>query len=330
MKNTPFITWDLQEIIASLVNHHPEIKEIYLFGSRAYKTGSLRSDVDLLAITDGQLSFSMVNSWLHDEYPPVDLFTSYDRENAMSVVNGSTVAFRKGGKYKDLMDQLDAIMLWDSTNLYSATYSDWKFQTANNVSFQMSIIPSYPMLDFDETLNNALANLEASGIKTYFAGSSWPEIAQSITNIVLRAMKKPVEFQKKARSYRFDQIKMDNEYDFHNMILGVLRPIFPDITMDPFMVRIDGAEKKADFGIANNKIVIEAKWIDDTSKKATVIKTLDGLGNFYSENSNVKVLIFLILYKSSVDVNEEMLNDKFSKMYSTPPVIVKFIKNEYE
>ena len=330
MNNANFITWDLLEIVDDLIIHHSKIKSLYLFGSRAYKTNSMRSDIDILAITEGVISMSEVNLWLHDKYPPVDLFLSYDEMNAMSVVNGSVVSFRNTGKYDDLIQQLDAIELWDRERGLSTDYTEWNFQTANNVIFQMSIIPSYPMINFNEALTNAMANLEASGIKTFFAGSTWRDISYSIIDIIETVMTKPIKYQRRARLFSFDLIKIYNEYDFQNLIHLTLRPIFRDIEPENVVIRIDGSEKKADFGIANNKIIIETKWIDSISKKAEVIKTLDGLKNFYSENVNVRCLIFIILYKSTIDIDQMLLNYKFSYEKSMPQIIVRFIENMYD
>ena len=330
MCNSKFITWNLQDIINELVLHHPEIIRVYLFGSRAYKTGSFRSDIDILAVTEEPIAVAAVNSWLHEQYPPVDLFTTYDEKNASSVINGSVIKFNKNGKHNDLFEQLDAILLWEKSKGFSVSFSDWNIQTLNNITFQMSIIPSYPMANFDETLKNAMANLEASGIKTFFAGSSWQEIAQSITKMIEISMKKPSNYSKKAKSYSFDILKIKNEYDFQNMIHTILRPVFTDIYPENCVITIDGNKKNADFGIADNKIIIEAKWINDTNKKNEVLKTLAGLSEFYSENSNVKCLIFLILYGSNVELDEVMLNYKFSYEKSTPQIIVRFIKNEFE
>ena len=330
MQNAKYLIWNLKDIINELSIKHPEIMEMYLFGSRAYKTESVRSDIDILAFTCSPIAPVKVNEWLHEKYPPVDLFTSYDGIYAISVVNGSKVSFRNDGRNANLQQQLDAILLWTRDFGFSNSYLDWNIETANNITFQMSIIPSYPMTNFDETLKNAMANLEASGIKTYFAGSTWQEITYSITNMIENAMKKPKSFQKKAKSYSFDTIKLQNEYDFQNMILSILRPIYLDISPENFMIRIDGADKMADFGIANNQIVIEAKWIDTNSKKAEVLKTLAGLKNFYSENSNVKCLLFLILYKSDIVIDTTLLEYKFSFEKSNPQIIVRFIKNEYE
>lgn len=330
MRNARFLIWDLKEIINDLVRHHPKIKSVYLFGSRAYQTNSMRSDIDILAITDSILPASDVNRWLHDKYPPVDLFLSYDGLNAMSVVNGSVVFFRGDGRYKNLVQQLDAIRLWDKENGFSGEYSGWNIQTANNITFQMSIIPSYPMVNFTKTLNNAMANLEASGIKTYFAGCTWQDIAYSITNIIETVMTKPANYQRKAKSYSFDLLKIRNEYDFRNLIHQALRPIFKDISPENVVIRIDGSDKKADFGIGNNKIIIETKWIDSLSKKAEVIKTLEGLKNFYSENVNVRCHIFLIVYKATVDIDKTLLDYKFSYEKSAPQIIVRFIENVYD
>jgi predicted nucleotidyltransferase len=41
-------TYDLRELTGGLTKAFPEIEALYLFGSRRYRTGSLRSDVDIL------------------------------------------------------------------------------------------------------------------------------------------------------------------------------------------------------------------------------------------------------------------------------------------
>jgi hypothetical protein len=41
-------TYDLRELTGELTNIFPEIEALYLFGSRRYRTGSLRSVVDIL------------------------------------------------------------------------------------------------------------------------------------------------------------------------------------------------------------------------------------------------------------------------------------------
>ena len=330
--NTPFLAWDLHEIVSAITGHHPEIIKMYLFGSRAYKTNSFRSDIDILAITDSiPISDVEVNSWLHEEYPPVDLFCSYDSQVARSVINGSCIHYRKDNDrgYCNLSDQLDARLLWDKRNGFSSDFSDWIQQTLNGIDYKMSIIPSYPIPDFSKTVDEALQSLEASGIKTYFAGSTRIEISESIIRLIEIGLKKPVKFQNKANKFSYDQLKIENEYDFQNFIQFILRPVFPDITPEPFMITIDGNKKYADFAVSSGRIVIEAKWLDTPNKKNSILKTIRGLSDFYTQNPNTTSLIFLVLYKKEVSLDKYALEQEFSFEKSTPPIFVRFMESDY-
>lgn len=324
--------WDLQEIVEELTDHYPIINQVYLFGSRAYQTNSLRSDIDLLAITNGEaLIDSEINSWLPHKYSPVDLFWTYDGIVARSSANGSIISFRKDDlrKYKDLPEQLDAIVLWDKEHgFYEGTHL--KQRALRDISFPMSVIPSKAEDDPAKTMDNAIQRIEESGVNTFFAGSTIDEISKTIIDILQIGMEKPKRFQEKAKSFSYNTIKLTNEYDFHNYIHFLLRPIFKDIEWEPVMVIIDGNSKKADFGLNRNQIIIEAKWIDSTTKKAEVLKTLDGLKSFYGENPQVRSLIFLILYSSTVEIDEVVLTDRFTQEYSNPPIFIRFISNTYE
>lgn len=326
-----FTVWDLRRIITAIHEHHDEVSQIYLFGSRSYKTNSLRSDIDLLAITDVPIADVEVNVWLHDEYPPVDLFCSYDSVVAKSVTNGSCIWFDQKNTrgYQDLPDQLDAKLLWTKEDSFSDQYSDWFQKTVNGIDFPMSIIPLLPVEEPAETVNKALAALEASGIKTYYAGNSLGEISQSIIKLIEAGLQKPKQYQKKAKKFSFDSIAIENEYDFQNLIHFLLRPIFPDITSEPFEIQIDGNKKFADFALAHSKIVIEAKWIDTISKKADVLKTLMGLADFYTQNPNIRCLIIVALYKSNVSLDSASLNYQFSFERNNPPIYVRFLKSDY-
>jgi len=331
-KNTLFITWDLREIVSDICRHHEEVSHIYLFGSRAYKTNSFRSDIDLLVFTDNiPIPDVTINAWLHDKYPPVDLFCSYDSVVAKSVINGSCIKFDSKNirGYQSLADQLDAKLLWTKEENFSEQFFDWIQQTINGTNFQMSIIPSYPIPDFTQTVHEALASLEASGIKTYYTGSSINEISQSIIKLIEVGLQKPTHYQRRARSFSFGSIKMENEYDFQNLIHFLMRPIFSDIISEPVEIEIDGNSKYADFALMHSQIVVEAKWIDTTNKKAEVLKTLKGLADFYTQNPNVRSLIMVVLCKSNVELDTVLLEHQYSFEKSTPPIYVRFLKSEY-
>lgn len=332
MNNTAFLTWDLKEIVTEISKKHPEITQVYLFGSRAYKTNSFRSDIDLLAISNNvPVSDASVNAWLHKAYPPVDLFCSYDSVVAKSVINGSCIQFDCGNKwgFKTLFEQLDAKLLWDKESGFANNFSGWIQQTLNGVDYKMSIIPSYAIPDFSDTVNKALQTLEASGVKTYYAGSSLTEISESIIKLIETGLTKPTKYQARASNFSYDKITIKNEYDFQALIQFVLRPIFPDINPEPFMINFDGNSKFADFAIMNNKIIIEAKWIDTAGKKNDVIKTIEGLSSFYTNNPNIQSLLFLVLHKKSVQIDQAALGHIFSFEKSTPPIYVRFMSSDY-
>lgn len=136
---------------------------------------------------------------------------------------------------------------------------------------------------------------------------------------------------KKANSFSFDLLKINREYDFQNLIQLILRPVFPSIQPEPVQIKIDNNNKIADFSIYDNKIIIEAKYIYDTSSKNSVLKTINGLADFYSTNSNVKSIIFLVLYNPDVQLDRVQLEGKFSNYSSNNlPIYISFIENIYK
>ena len=120
----------------------------------------------------------------------------------------------------------------------------------------------------------------------------------------------------------------NNEYDFQNLIHLILRPVFPGIEVEPFEIKFDENKKYADFALCKNKIVIEAKWIDTTSKKEAVLKTIKGLKDFYSRNGNIECLIFLILYDTSLNIDKSKIESEYSNEYSGKPIFIRLFENK--
>ncbi len=323
------IVWNLREISEKLIEWLPVI-ELYLFGSRGYQTNSLRSDIDVLAVIpeDQSIHTAELNRLIHDSFPPVDLFYTYDGKRASSIANGSSIIFRANG-YRDLPEQLDAIKLWSKNDGFS-DHVPWEQKALRDISFAMSIVPSSNDNNPSQKIEYALEQLEKSGIRTFFAGSSIFDISKTILQMIKKGFSKPKTFQKKAKNFSFDTIKLQNEYDFQNYIHMLLRPVFSDIEPEPVMVKIDGNNKKADFGLHNNQIIIETKWIDSTSKKEEVLKTLHGLQNFYKENPMIQSLLFMVLYSKNVELDEVILQARFEKELSGCPTFIRFFKNVYE
>jgi len=106
-KTTKF---DLKLLLEKVVSNQPKIEEIYLFGSRAYRTGSLRSDCDLLVKTSpgGNVRSSDLRDFAMQNCPALDFFIAADGR-ATSCMNDSYV---RSASFEELVAKLDAIKLW--------------------------------------------------------------------------------------------------------------------------------------------------------------------------------------------------------------------------
>lgn len=318
--------YNLKEIVNTITRLVDTVEDVYLFGSRAYKTCSLRSDIDLLIISNIDIPDIPLRDEVHQLYPPVDLFISTNYKSAKSMMNGSVLNLRK--QYDSIINQIDAILLWSRESGFNDEgFYDWNQNTKKDADFKMSILPSYPVTDVNKNICNILQGLHNAGIYTFFAGTDYNEIAQTIINVIDCTFIMPQKYAKKAKNFSYDCIKIKQEYDFQNLVHMILRPMFPDIEPEPVEVIIDGNKKAADFGLLRNKIVIEAKHITDNSKKLEVLKTLDGLDKFYCENPNIQALAFLILYEEGTNVDPVILEGRYTDKFRSTPIFTKFIKN---
>lgn len=104
---------DLAVIINELVTYMPNcIGEIYLFGSRAYKTNSTRSDIDLIILFK-EKEDKLLLKVFSDTHNYLDFFIG-TKEYIHSLVNDSTIKLKDG--YVSLIEQLDAVLLWNEKN----------------------------------------------------------------------------------------------------------------------------------------------------------------------------------------------------------------------
>lgn len=92
MKHQTFQYWDLKKIIEAINSKFADINKVFLFGSRAYKTNSPRSDIDLLVYSDKPIPNSEIVEWLNAMFPPIDFFKTTDMKIAESAINGSAIS----------------------------------------------------------------------------------------------------------------------------------------------------------------------------------------------------------------------------------------------
>jgi nucleoside phosphorylase len=102
-------TVQLPRVLEALVEVIDGLETIYLFGSRRHRTGSVRSDIDLL-VTGEQLRMKnkdVSEIWAIE--PFLDIFI-VQGGGAVSQANGSRI---EGESADALVDVLDAIQVWD-------------------------------------------------------------------------------------------------------------------------------------------------------------------------------------------------------------------------
>lgn len=314
--------WDLKETINALLEKADSIEEVYIFGSRARRTNSYRSDIDLLVYTPRALAAVDFAQWINDEHNPVDLFETNDHKNARSLINGSSIFSAEG----TVESKLDAVLIWSRNKKYNNSFDGWMQQTLLSANFAMTILPIPG--DITSTARRFAAELLEVGLPNTNIGAGWREIGQGIARIVAAALDARFKLRTNASNITSESIKIANEYDFQNFIYFVLKPWLPTLEAEPYIVKFDGQEKRADFAIEGKSLVIEAKHIRDPGTKAAVLKTLSGLCNFYQVNPNLKSLLFLILVDQDVDIDANLIRSQFSRVDNDPPIIVDVLYNK--
>lgn len=125
---------DLKTHIESLSKIN-SVLEIYLFGSRAFKTGCLSSDIDILIYFDSREGIdndALLN--VRDTEHALDLFKTHDKTYAESLCNGSHITD------SHLISALHARLLWTKETGYNEEVlnSFRRIEVLENIDFKMS------------------------------------------------------------------------------------------------------------------------------------------------------------------------------------------------
>ena len=131
---------DLRDVVRALVTELPQPLEIWFFGSRAQRTGSKRSDVDLLIVDpDASLSPAALMEWLaadDEQRSPLDIFLSRDPRTADSVVNGSVLR-----SATTVVDMVGGVRLWSrDTGPVDDSTLPWVQEFRRGITFQRGVL----------------------------------------------------------------------------------------------------------------------------------------------------------------------------------------------
>jgi predicted nucleotidyltransferase len=169
---------DLKRLLESLLSEQTDLDEVYLFGSRAYGTGSLRSDCDLLVrpMPGKNVKSSELRDFALTKCEALDFFLA-EGGTARSCANDSYVYAES---FQKLATRLDATLLWAQSNGFTdfafRESGSWVFKTTETANFAMTILPD-EYLD-DQAWIAKIRKVEKSGL------SAHPYIGDTLTKAV--------------------------------------------------------------------------------------------------------------------------------------------------
>lgn len=259
MNNTK--VFDIKNSIDYLLKKCTHIEEIYLFGSRAYKTGSLRSDIDILVYAPKGLGESEIPTKFIESYNPIDLFLTTNKMSASSITNGSNISSAK----KDIHKKLDAIKLWSSASGFTPKFKEYRRCTIlKDIEFVPSALPG-------------IFNVDRIGEVKYqiFLSSTYKDLInerKTAINTILHARHIPagMEFFPAAPSSQWPIItKWIDESDIYLLILGNRYGSISKETKKSY------TEMEYDYALDKNKTVIAILMPEkdcESLKKLTLLK----------------------------------------------------------
>lgn len=313
---------NLKEQLRILLKEFPQIEAIYLFGSRAFGSGSIRSDIDLLVVLKegSHLKSSNARNFIQTNCRALDVFI-LEGSKAISCMNDS---FAYAASGKELIDRLGAQKLWDSTAEFSEPVVGWVHEVSEHASFPPTALPNSYL---DEcSLDARLAKAEAAGLPVRpYIGDSIDKVTAQIIDVIAESMISPSELCARSSARGGWTQNLASEYDCQDLIYITLKPWLRSVPREEITIRYDGQDKIADFNLFESQLIIEVKFVDSDGKKREVIKTLEGLVGFYKQNANVRCLLMLIYYTID-DIDAARWEADYTYFTTSPRVITKLIK----
>jgi hypothetical protein len=281
-----------------LIRRQPILEKISIFGSRAYGTGSTRSDCDLLIEFDQaqNLKTSDLRDFTLEKCPALDFFVAIGGR-ATSCSNDSYVY---AGSVEELKTRLDAKLIWSRADGFANSPFDavsWVFETNQ---FSDYIPTSLPDAHISERSWQAIIKrAEQNNLPTLpYIGDSVDLASAILADVAKKMILNKADLCQRGKAVDGWTVALNSEYDCQNLFYTVIKPWIGSVGREEVTISYDGQDKKADFHLFGNRLIIEMKFIESNKKKQEVIKTLDGLSKFYKTNANIRILLMLIFVKT--------------------------------
>ena len=298
------------------------IDAIYLFGSRRFRTDSVRSDIDIFFETDEHIKPSEVRTLIDERCKALDIFL-LDRAKAASVVNESYVL---GEDNSDILNKCSAVKLWSKgKGLETECSIYWKQLYASHIDFDKTVLP------------NARIQMSIDGLKKKLSDENLPtdpilgeteievanrlfELAQIVSEFTIG------DFPNQGDARNSFVVNPSSEYDFQNLFWIAAKPWIGSIDRERVEIVFDGQKKRSDFSINSSRFIIEMKFARDPNDKRKIANVLEGLSGFYSENANVRFLLFIVYARKAAKIDRARWEDRYSKRLGSPKVMLKVIQ----
>jgi hypothetical protein len=316
------IKHNLKALIEKLVAAQPGIDSLYLFGSRAYRTGSTRSDCDILVgVSKGShVKSHELRDFATDNCAALDFFICTGG-HAVSCMNGS---FVYANSFAELTKRLDAVQMWDKGSGFRNDPFEWVFETSAFVDFVPTSLPNASVNEL--SWQTIIKRAEQIGLPTLpYIGDTVDMATTMITDVAKRMILRPAELGQRGIAKDGWTVKLTSEYDCQDLFYSVLKPWIPTVGREEVTIRYDGQHKTADFNLFESKLIVEMKFIDSVKKKGEVVKTLAGLSRFYLQNANVRALLMLVFVKEGVDLNADRWTADYTFLTDIPRVMTHVI-----
>jgi len=320
-----YSNYKLKDLAIWLGAGFDQIEALYLFGSRRYRTGSPRSDIDVLIELKPQSHIrpADLRVFTSENCPALDLFLA-EGGKAVSCENESSV---RAATFRELVAKLEAECFWRrSEGVIESADIDWTIKVPVDVNVApTALVTGTPIPGtWPRSFRSFAQQIESIGLPTEpYLGATAKDIARFLIGEVRRAMEAQPKLAPKGKGVK---VELNNEYDFQNLFYLTVKPWLPGLGREEVTIRYDGQDKRADFNLFSSQMVWELKHVKDANTKALVIKTLAGLSNFYSSHPNIRVLILAILVEKDVDLDDSKWESDFTFRTNQPEVWTRIFR----
>lgn len=319
--------FDLEAAVKVMAGKFPSIESIYLFGSRRFETRSPRSDIDIIVTSSESIRPKDLREFTLNFNTALDLFILEDGK-ATSVANESYIKEETNEK---LIKKVNAVLLYDNDSGESEKLKNIKkIELDKKVNHRLTALPNGAAECFEiSALNKMFKRTRENGLSTKpYLGINTDEASKFVITILRRLVEPAHSVFSRGNASKGWTKKLESEYDFQNLFWIVVKPWLPNLSREDTVLKYDNQEKKSDFNLFNNQLVMELKHIKDDNSKRAIVKTLEGLKTFYTQHPNVRVLIFGILVEEKVKLDDTKWEADYSYEDETPIVRTVVIRNK--